>query len=55
MVIPANIIFGAELADKKSFCLVGCVVSPGFEFDDFEVVSFENLINSYPQYSEIKL
>lgn len=39
VLIPAGTIFGAELMDKQSYSLIGCLVSPGFEFSDFELVS----------------
>lgn len=36
-VVPANTWFGARLAPESEFCLVGCQVSPGFDFKDFEL------------------
>ena len=36
-VVPAGIWFGARLAAHSEFCLVGCQVSPGFDFKDFEL------------------
>ena len=33
--------FGAFLENKSGFCLVGCTVAPGFDFEDFEMVSPE--------------
>ncbi|MBK7910822.1 MAG: cupin domain-containing protein [Bacteroidetes bacterium] len=36
-VVPAGRWFGARLAAEGSFCLVGCQVSPGFDFRDFEL------------------
>jgi predicted cupin superfamily sugar epimerase len=46
--IRKNNWFAAELVDKKSFTLVGCTVSPGFDFSDFEFGDREQLISSYP-------
>jgi len=43
--------FAAELEDKKSFALFGCTVSPGFEFDDFELGNRNILIKKFPQHS----
>ncbi len=51
--IPKNCWFAAELEDKKSFCLVGCTVAPGFEFSDFEMGSRESLIEKYPAHKEL--
>jgi hypothetical protein len=36
-VVPAGVWFGARLATSSEFCLVGCQVSPGFDFKDFEL------------------
>jgi len=36
-LIKNNHWFAAELIDKNYFCLVGCTVSPGFDFEDFEI------------------
>lgn len=49
-VIPKNIWFAAEIVEKKSFSLVGCTVSPGFEFEDFEIGTREILIDKFPEY-----
>lgn len=51
--VPAGWYFGAEVDDKNSFSLVGCTVAPGFDFDDFEMPSAEELIMQYPQNREI--
>ena len=50
--IKHNNWFGAELFDKSSFALVGCTVSPGFEFDDFESGNRKELIKRYPHLKE---
>ncbi len=51
--IPAGTIFGAELADSESFSLFSCMVSPGFEFDDFELFEKEDLLQAYPKHADI--
>jgi hypothetical protein len=43
----------AEAMDKDSYSFVGCTVSPGFEFDDFELAERKNLIKLYPQHRNI--
>lgn len=48
-VIKKNCWFAAELIDKKSFALVGCTVSPGFDFRDFEMADCEQLIGQFPE------
>jgi predicted cupin superfamily sugar epimerase len=36
-VVKAGRWFGARLPQGSSYCLVGCQVSPGFDFRDFEL------------------
>jgi predicted cupin superfamily sugar epimerase len=45
--------FAAELKDKKSFALFGCTVSPGFEFEDFELGKRDTLLKIFPQHSAL--
>jgi hypothetical protein len=33
--------------------LVGCTVSPGFDFEDFEMASAQKLTSEFPQHSQI--
>lgn len=49
----ANTWFAAEVNDKSSFALVGCVVAPGFEYEDFELAKREDLILRFPQHHTI--
>jgi len=35
------------------FTLVGCNVSPGFDFDDFEMADFTELVTLYPQHTAV--
>lgn len=53
ILIPAGTIFGAEILEDNSYSLFGCVVSPGFEFDDFEMFSREDLLQAYPKLSDL--
>jgi predicted cupin superfamily sugar epimerase len=53
VTIPAGTIFGAEVIDSSSFGLFGCVVAPGFEFDDFEIYSKEDLKQAYPKHADL--
>lgn len=53
VIIPSGTIFGAEVMDSDSFSLLSCMVSPGFEFDDFEVFDKEDLLQAYPKHSEL--
>lgn len=51
-VVPAGYWFGAEVASEDGFALVGCSVSPGFDFEDFELAD-ETLAGKFPMHSEI--
>lgn len=53
LLIPAGTIFASEMTNKNSFCLVSCIVSPGFEFDDFKLFYKEELLALYPTHSRI--
>lgn len=55
VVIPAGSIFGAKLKNPDGFSLVGCMVCPGFEYEDFELPGTEELLGTYPQYHDIIL
>ncbi|TWO31680.1 cupin domain-containing protein [Seonamhaeicola sediminis] len=45
--------FASEVVDNGDYALVGCTVSPGFDFRDFELANRETLISKFPQHSEI--
>ncbi|NLW47408.1 MAG: cupin domain-containing protein [Firmicutes bacterium] len=53
LIIPAGSIFGASVNDSDSYSLVSCMVTPGFDFRDFELLSKNQLIKDYSQYQEI--
>jgi predicted cupin superfamily sugar epimerase len=53
ILVPAGNIFAAEVVEKESYCLMGCMVSPGFEFEDFEMFSQDDLIQAYPQHTDL--
>ena len=53
LVIPKGTIFGAELKNKRSYSLIGCTVSPGFEFEDFELMSRSKLKRMFPERVEL--
>jgi predicted cupin superfamily sugar epimerase len=51
-VVPANCWFASIPASHAEFCFVGCTVSPGFDFNDFELAKADDLINEFPDLSE---
>jgi uncharacterized protein len=53
LVIPGGTWFAASVKDKYDYSLVGCTVSPGFDFVDFELADREELISAYPRHKEI--
>lgn len=51
LLIPKNTWFAAQpLSAQDDFCLVSCVVAPGFHFDDFELAESAALIANFPSY-----
>lgn len=54
VLVPKNYIFGSAM-NNKGYALVGCMVSPGFQFKDFELFERKYLLEKYPQYEEIIL
>ena len=53
LLVARNRIFGAELAENRGFCLVSCVVAPGFDYRDFELLSARELLRLYPQHADM--
>jgi predicted cupin superfamily sugar epimerase len=51
--IPAGNMFAAEVIEPDSYTLVSCVVTPGFEFDDFEMFEKDDLIQAYPKHADV--
>lgn len=47
ITVPKNCWFGAEVNDKSSFSLMGCTVSPGFDFRDFELAKRKNMLEEF--------
>ncbi len=52
VLVPKGYIFGSAM-NNYGFSLVGCMVSPGFEFKDFELFKRNELISKYPDYKSI--
>lgn len=51
--VPFGCWFAAEVSVPGSFALLGCTVSPGFEFDDFEMASLAELQEDYGRYATL--
>ena len=52
-LVKAGHWFGARLQQGGEYALVGCTVSPGFDFDDFALAHRETLIQQYPQHEAL--
>ena len=52
-VVTAGNWFAARLAPGGTYALVGCTVSPGFDFADFELAKQNELKAAYPQHAAL--
>jgi uncharacterized protein len=52
-MVPNGSWFAAEVSVPESFALLGCTVSPGFEFSDFEIASLAGLEPEYGKYATL--
>ncbi len=52
-VVPHGCWFGGSVDEPETFVLVGCVVAPGFDFEDFELGDRQELTNRYPQHQKL--
>jgi predicted cupin superfamily sugar epimerase len=53
ITIPRDHWFGARVAKKDSYALLGCTVAPGFHFEDFELAKRQMLLKEFPQHAGI--
>ena len=53
LTIPRNTWFAAHLINESGYSLLGCSVSPGFEFADFELAKVDELVVAFPALAEI--
>ncbi|WP_028111228.1 cupin domain-containing protein [Ferrimonas kyonanensis] len=52
VLVPRGVIFGSAM-NNPGYSLVGCMVSPGFTFGDFELFERAELLAQYPQHHSI--
>ncbi|MBN2355285.1 cupin domain-containing protein [candidate division KSB1 bacterium] len=52
-LIPHDHWIAAKPIDASAFSLIGCTVSPGFDFSDFEMGRREVLVSDYPQHRQV--
>ena len=53
LIVPGGNWFAAEVLDQDGYALVGCTVSPGFSFEDFEMKSRQELTALFPEHETI--
>ncbi len=53
LLIPPDTWFAAELAQDSDFTLCTCTVSPGFDFEDFELAQPERLAQAFPAHERL--
>ena len=54
-IVPGGYWFAAEVINKDDYSLVGCTVSPGFSFEDFELKTRKELVSLFPDKEKIKV
>lgn len=47
-MVPAGAIFGASVQERDTYSLVSCMVAPGFDFQDFELFSQDEMNQLFP-------
>lgn len=52
-LVPRGTWMGAKISDTRSFSLVSCLVTPGFEFGDFEIGERESLAKLFPEHRRV--
>lgn len=52
-VVPAGHWFASRVLGAQGYVLTGCTVSPGFDFQDFEMAGRQALTLQFPQHKEI--
>jgi hypothetical protein len=53
VVVPRGVWQGSRLAPGGAWALLGCTVSPGFEFEDYDAATREELCAGWPSFSQI--
>ncbi len=52
VLVEKGCIFGSAM-NNDGYALVGCMVSPAFEYDEFELFKRDYLLQLYPDYKDI--
>jgi predicted cupin superfamily sugar epimerase len=49
LVVPAGVWQGTRLIGKGKVALLGCTVTPGFDFADYRSASYDELVEKWPE------
>ena len=49
LVVPAGVWQGTRLIDDGKVALLGCTVTPGFDFADYRSASYDELVDRWPR------
>lgn len=52
-LVPKNTVFASTVEGENEWSLVGCMVSPGFTFEEFELFTQDELKVRYPEHTNI--
>ena len=52
LVVPAGVWQGTRLIGEGKVALLGCTVTPGFDFADYRSAGYEELVAQWPEQSE---
>ncbi len=53
LLVKSGLVLGAEVVKNNSFCLVSCVVTPGFDYRDFTLFESKDLTEQFPQHEKL--
>ena len=51
--VPGGVWFASEVIEPNTFALVGCSVSPGFDFRNFELAKRDQLLANFPKHKDV--
>lgn len=51
--VKSEVIFGSTVEQKDAYAFVSCAVAPGFDFEDFRMLSTEEMLWKYPQHRDV--
>jgi predicted cupin superfamily sugar epimerase len=52
-LVPKGTIFGSTVDTPNTHSMVGCTVSPGFDFNDFKLFEQQELLALYPAHKKV--